>query len=83
MNLVSNIGFGPNATHTTENSIMSNMKTEGLKKIINPSMLIHSINADRYVFENYFGGKWLIFPFNCYTKIKLITKFIWLKKYWS
>lgn len=62
INLVSNIGFGKNATHTTEeNTIISNLKTQRLDKIVHPKSVEINQDADKYVFEWVFGGKNLRF----------------------
>jgi hypothetical protein len=83
VNLVTNIGFGSNATHTTGVSKMSNMKTSSIRNIINPDTLIHDVGADRYVFYQYFGGKWMVFPHKYFTKLKIFMKFIGIKRFWS
>ena len=62
VNLVSNIGFGNNATHTTEeNKIISNLKTQRLNKIVHPKFIEINQEADKYVFEWVFGGRNLRF----------------------
>lgn len=65
VNLVSNIGFGENATHTHDKkSKFSNIPSEELGHIIHPKQVIIDIEADRFVFDNLFGGKYLRFPYN-------------------
>jgi hypothetical protein len=83
INLVSNIGFGPDATHTTGDSLMASMTTGRIENIVNPDSLIRCIEADRYVFNNYFGGKWMFLPFGIYTRLKKVLKSIGVKKFWS
>jgi hypothetical protein len=52
-NLVSNIGFGTDATHTKDsNSNMSETKTGKLGKIIHPEFVIPDLEADKYTFYN-------------------------------
>jgi hypothetical protein len=83
VNLVSNIGFGQDATHTTGRSAMSRMKTSGIMPLIDPSVVTHSLDADRYVFNEYFGGKWMVFPYIYFSKLKSFLKIIGIKKFWS
>lgn len=63
MNLVSNIGFGPDATHTTAvDSSHSNLRVSGLGNITHPDIIMQSREADLYDFDNCFGGKSQRFP---------------------
>ena len=60
-NLVSNVGFGEDATHTTGVSI--NTKTsEGMDPNQHPTFLLRDAAADRYTFDHLIGGKWQRFP---------------------
>jgi hypothetical protein len=74
VNLVSNIGFGPDATHTTGKSILSCMKTKEMKVIINPSDSRHSHEADRYIFNEYFSGQSIGLFHKCLTAFKNFIK---------
>jgi len=70
INLVSNIGYGEDATHTTnKNNQESNIPTRSLGKIEHPKIIEVNYEADAYDFEWTFGGRdlrfprrWLIFP---------------------
>lgn len=63
VNLVSNIGFGQDSTHTNQaNSPFSKMRTSSIGSIIHPKNLIQDKLADLYVFNNNFGGKYNSFP---------------------
>lgn len=65
VNLVSNIGFGEDALHTTDiNSPLANMPLEPLEKITHPSNIIQDLSADKYTFDHVFGGRYLRFPQN-------------------
>lgn len=65
VNLVSNIGFGPDATHTIySDSPWAGMQTQELGCLIHPSCLEPDIDADRYVFDHHFGGRYLRFPWS-------------------
>jgi len=65
VNLVSNIGFGPDATHTfSENNQFSAMKTGRLSELNHPIKIEQDAEADLYVFDNAIGGKYFRFPLN-------------------
>ncbi len=65
VNLVSNIGFGQESTHTkSEDHFLSKMNTFSLAEISHPNIIKKNIEADRYVFEYAYGGKKLRFPWN-------------------
>jgi hypothetical protein len=52
VNLVSNLGFGPNATHTFDTqSRFANMPAEELREIKHPQNLIRHVEADTHYFE--------------------------------
>lgn len=54
VNLVSNIGFGPDATHTR--SAQEPLATSGFREYKHPSFILRDRDADRYVFDYHFGG---------------------------
>lgn len=55
-NLVSNIGFGKDATHTNEESkIMSNLKTNEINNLKHPEKIIVSMKADIFTHEKVLG----------------------------
>jgi hypothetical protein len=55
-NLVSNIGYDGDATHTSlnEKDILSNKKIESLVDIISPNYMIRNYRADCYTMDKYF-----------------------------
>ena len=53
-NLVSNIGFGADATHTIEESYRSNLPTFDLGELKHNPVLERNICADRWTFDNVF-----------------------------
>lgn len=58
VNLVSNIGFGPDSTHTaSENSPLAGMATKAIGELRHPKTIEQDAAADRYVFEHTFGGR--------------------------
>ena len=63
VNLVSNIGFGAAATHTTSTaSDLSKMAVYPLGQLSHPSEVLQDEDADRYVFDMKFGGRNLRWP---------------------
>lgn len=73
VNLVSNIGFGEDATHTNYNyyveNHLSNIPIESLGKLTHPKSVEIDIEADLFNFNWHFNGRdlrfprsWLIFP---------------------
>jgi hypothetical protein len=63
VNLVSNIGFGDEATHTkATNSRSANLPTAALGPIEHPPQVVASTAADRYVLDTVFGGAQQRFP---------------------
>jgi len=63
VNLVSNIGFGKDATHTTSTkSKHSEVPTTALGKITHPECVKIDFEADRWIFDFHFDGKKLRFP---------------------
>jgi hypothetical protein len=63
VNLVSNIGFGSESTHTAlADSPFAAMATGELGAITHPASVIPDVRADRYVFDRTFGGRHRRFP---------------------
>lgn len=63
VNLVSNIGFGPDSTHTASSSDPNaNRPTASLGKLIYPSSVQRDVAADLYTFNHHYGGKYQRFP---------------------
>jgi len=57
-NLISNIGFRPDATHTTHvDDPMANAAIEEIDELIHPPFIVSNSDADYRDFENVFGGK--------------------------
>jgi hypothetical protein len=57
-NLISNIGFGADATHTTDGR-RTHIAADGLGPLVHPSFILSDEVADRYTFENHIAGKML------------------------
>jgi hypothetical protein len=77
VNLVSNIGFGPDSTHTCEiNSPNSALKTAQIGNIKHPTSIILDQEADRYTFDNHFYGNDMRFPRNVIRFPSRVAKYL-------
>ena len=75
-NLVANIGFGSDSTHTgDEASPFSNMAVHSIGKLIHPKKILQDVAADRYDFDWQFGGKTMRFPYSMARTIKNFLKY--------
>jgi hypothetical protein len=54
VNLVTNVGFGKDATHTKMDNILGSIKTEPINNIIHPSNVVVNNDADTVLFYNIF-----------------------------
>jgi len=60
VNLVQNIGFNSDATHTIQKvEIVKSIPLNPLRKVQHPSVIIRNEEADAYTFSNHFGGKFM------------------------
>jgi len=59
-NLITNIGFDANATHTVDHShLLANIPTNAMQDIIHPTAITIEQKADRYAFRHYLSpSKW-------------------------
>ena len=65
VNMVSNIGFGTDSTHTKdENSIFSNIEAKEIKNIIHPNFVLADQKADLFTSKIFFGNV------NIFTRVK-------------
>jgi len=55
-NLVSNIGFGSDATHTPNSSNDAQLPTTDIWEISHPLFVVQSRKADTYTFDYHYGG---------------------------
>ena len=75
VNLIENIGFGADATHTTEvTSPYAKMRVLSLGDIVEPTSKICDVEADKYIFLKVFGGNNLVFPYNLLRPFKYIIR---------
>jgi hypothetical protein len=54
VNLVTNIGFGEDATHTVNDSKVGYVKTRAIEKIIHPTQMVRNRKVDMETFNTYF-----------------------------
>jgi hypothetical protein len=57
-NLVSNVGFGADATHTTYKNTPT-VADQALGELTHPAFLLRNQAADRFTFDYHFGGYWM------------------------
>ena len=80
VNLVSNIGFGSDSTHTGyADSPLARMVTREIGEIRHPATVAQDIAADRYVFEFHFGGRASRFPLSLLRTPKRAAGFVYRK----
>jgi len=56
VNLVTNIGFGPDATHTVTSGDEEGLPIYPLGELTHPKKVEQNVSADRHVFNHNFGG---------------------------
>lgn len=84
VNLVSNIGFGVDATHTASaESPLAGMATGALGTIKHPDVVQQDLEADSYVFEQALGGRHLRFPRSLLRLPRLTIRFIFRRLKWG
>jgi hypothetical protein len=84
VNLVTNIGIGPEGTHLIAPFEQDGIPSYPLKISAYPTIIQQDIKADRYTFKFHFGGKNLgVFPFikKVPKKINRRIKILWNKIY--
>jgi len=81
-NLINNIGFGEDATHTFSGSANTHVSL-GIDSNLCPSFVLRDVAADRFTFNHHHGGKWRRFPLSLLWPLKKIVSFARcrLKKY--
>jgi hypothetical protein len=84
VNLVKNIGFGEQSTHSlfVQKSLKYLNKKKFSYKIVHPTKIIINDKADFYVFKNHFKGYNYIWPYRGLDLIKklLLNPFVFFKK---
>ncbi len=62
VNLVTNIGVGPDSTHTLADEDQPGVPVKPLGHITHPSEVKQHLKADQYVFDHLLGGLYMKFP---------------------
>jgi len=62
VNLVTNIGFGPDATHTKSTKDRDGTAVAPLGSITHPAEVALDVSADHFTFDNHYGGRSLRWP---------------------
>jgi hypothetical protein len=70
VNLVTNIGFGPDATHTVSSSDQAGLPVSPLGSLTHPEKIEANVRADRWVFDHNFGGR--DHPFRFVNRVRMI-----------
>lgn len=55
-NLISNLGFGADATHTVDDSPWANLPVEDIWDISHPKLIVRNLAADLHTFNHHYGG---------------------------
>ena len=81
VNLVSNIGFGENATHTkSKKNKFFKLPLNNLGTLIYSKKVEKNIKADNWTFKYHYGGKNLYFPFNLIYFFRKIMIYLFKNK---
>lgn len=76
VNLVSNIGFGQDATHTDDKGHpLANMTANAIGEVRHPTVVEQDVDADRFCFDHVFGGRSFRFPYFVFRIPHLVAKF--------
>lgn len=79
VNLVTNIGFGVNSTHTCDpNARQANLPVAEFPIIVHPRLVVQDKEADAYIFEHTLGGRWLRWPWSWFRQPRCVLG--WLKR---
>jgi hypothetical protein len=70
VNLITNIGFRPDATHTHQDSYLSELPLSEISQIEHPRFVIAHREADKYVFDLAMGGKEMAEADSLYGKVR-------------
>lgn len=70
VNLVSNIGFGKDATHTHKESHFANMKPNEIISIKHPPFMISNLEADNYTYRKHYASKFQLIKKLIKSKLK-------------
>ena len=69
-NLISNIGFGDDATHTFGESPFANMQTQAISDLVHPKLIEQNKEADEFTFKHHHQEKRIFIHQRILRKIK-------------
>lgn len=72
-NLVSNVGFGEDASHTTSKKAQT-ISSKGIDPLLHPSFVLPDAVADRFTFDHVFGGKWRRLPLSLVRPLRAASR---------
>lgn len=72
VNLVSNVGFGPDSTHTKSDIVLPAQPTGCIKNITHPKLVVRNLDADFYTYLYHYGGIYKRFPYSMLPILKKI-----------
>ena len=70
VNLITNIGFRPDATHTHHDSHLSALPLSEISQLEHPRFVIAHREADKYIFDIAMGGKEMVEADSLYGKVR-------------
>ena len=70
VNLITNIGFRPDATHTHHDSRLSALPLSEISQLEHPRFVIAHREADKYIFDIAMGGKEMVEADSLYGKVR-------------
>lgn len=76
-NLVSNLGFGLDVTHTSIDSPWARLATTDIWEIKHPSFVVRDQEADKYTFNYHYGGKEMQRELAFLFRAKHYAKLLW------
>lgn len=79
-NLVSNIGFGVDATHTKNEGMLSNLPVGEIVEIKHPLKIALDRKSDKYVYENIYNPNDVSYSLIDLVRLKILSLKIYLKK---
>lgn len=72
VNLVSNVGFDSDATHTKSDIYIPPIATHRLGEIKHPKLITRDLDADFYTYQHHYGGLYKLFPYKYLLILKKI-----------
>ena len=74
VNLVKNIGFGSDATHTLYTAPERTTSSLQSSSLVHPLFICSHVSNDLSIFDNHFGGKWRRFPLSLFRWLRVVIR---------